>query len=175
MDPRPRGEVVAFERRLGDHQQGSRGIAGLAGYRSGDRRKLSEHRLQFGHFGQAGLARCFVVPYPFAGHDFVDETARGHGLQRPAMALQGIGFHVLAADVPVVGDTLSGVELVDRLFAKARLPALAAGERVGKAQWLPGQHRRGNRDLGHGLHTTHGNHILGATHHRLRGEVQRLL
>jgi hypothetical protein len=37
----------------------------------------------------------------------------------------------------VVGDALGGVELVDRLLAEARLPALAARERVGKPSGWP--------------------------------------
>ena len=75
----------------------------------------------------------------------------------------------------MVGDALRGIELIDGLVAKARLPALAAGERIGEAEGLAGEHGRRDGDLGHGLHAADRDHILRAAHHRLGGKVQRLL
>ena len=91
------------------------------------------------------------------------------------MTLQGEGLHLLAADAPMIGDALRGVELVDRLIAEPCAPAFTAGKRIGITQRLPGQHGRGNRNPGHGLHPADGYHVLSAAHHRLRGKMQRLL
>ena len=99
----------------------------------------------------------------------------GDRCERTPVALERKHFHVVTAQLPVVGDALRGIELIDGLVAKARLPALAAGERIGEAEGLAGEHGRRDRDLGHGLHAADGDHILGAAHHRLGGEVQRLL
>ena len=59
--------------------------------------------------------------------------------------------------------------------AVARLPALRAGERVGEAERLAGEHRRADRDHAHVLHAAGDDEVVRAAHHRLRGEVHGLL
>ena len=45
------------------------------------------------------------------GDGFAGEVARVGGLGRPAVALEGIGVHVLPADLPLVGQDLGHPEL----------------------------------------------------------------
>src|SRR3546814_17262907 len=61
----------------------------------------------------------------------------------------------------------------DTLFPYATL--FRSGEGIAEPQRLGGEHRRRDRDLRHGLHATGDHYILGAAHHRLRGEVHGLL
>ncbi len=171
----PGCQPVALECRFRDNQQRRRSVAGLAGDRGGDIGVLRIDRLERGHFFQRAVTRCFIGADAFERHDFPAEMPRLYGSQRPPMAFQGKVFHLAAVEAPMPGDALGGIELVHRLVAEACLPAAAAGERITEAQRLPGQHRRGNGNLRHGLYTTDGHHVLGAAHHRLGGEMQRLL
>ena len=57
----------------------------------------------------------------------------------------------------------------------ARDPAGGSGEGVAESHGLCGSHRRGNRDLGHGLHATCDDHVVDTGHNGLRGKVHGLL
>ena len=70
------------------------------------------------------------------------EAALVDGLDGAAVALEGEGLHVLAGDVPLLGDHLGRAELADLLVAVALDPARRLGERVGEAELLADEHRR---------------------------------
>ncbi len=85
------------------------------------------------------------------------------------------GLHVLAADVPLLGDHLGRAELADLLVAIARLPSGRLGERSREAVLVSDQHRGGDRDGAHVLQAAGDDEVLRSGHHALGGEVHRLL
>ena len=83
------------------------------------------------------------------------------------MGLEGEPVHRLAADVPPVGDGLGGQTLMDEV------ESLVHGRSVGVARPVFGGRADGHP--AHGLHTAGDDHVHGPGHHRLGGEVDRLL
>jgi hypothetical protein len=75
VDTRARCQSVAFECCFRNDQ-----------HRAG--RVAAKQNVQFGHFRQAGLARCFVVHDPGQWHDFPVEPPLLNGPQCPLMGLQ---------------------------------------------------------------------------------------
>jgi hypothetical protein len=109
--------------------------------------------------------------HPFIHH--VTQSFGGENLDQRRLDRELL--HVFARDVPLLGDELRAAELVHFLVAVTREPTWRGGERVGEAELLTGDHRRGDRDRAHVLHATRDHEILGARHHALGGEVHGLL
>jgi hypothetical protein len=122
-----------------------------------------------------GAPRALVDLDPGQRGDLALEVTVIDRRDRAAVALQGESFHVLARDLPSVGDHLGGAELGDLLVPIALLPAGRAAERVAEAELLAAGHRGRDRDRAHVLHAAGDDQVLGAAHHPLGGEVDRLL
>src|SRR3954468_21203789 len=170
-------EVVLLERALADHEDRGRTVRDLRRDRRGDPAALA-HGLERLHLLEAGVTpRTFVGGDAFVGGDLAVEAAFVDRLDRSPVRLEREGLHVLAGDAPLLGDELGTVELVDRLVAVARDPALRPAERVGllQADGSGGAEGRADRDLAHVLHAAGDDDVLGAAHHALGCEVQRLL
>ena len=80
------------------------------------------------------------------------EAALGPGPDGPLVRLDRERLHVLAGDVPLLGDHLGRAELADLLRAVAGHPTLGPRERVVEAELLADEHRRRDGDLRHLLH-----------------------
>ena len=78
---------------------------------------------------------------------------------RALVALEREALHVLARDVPLLGDHLGAAELRHLLRAVARDPALRARERIREAERLRERHRRRDRDRAHVLHAARDDEI----------------
>src|SRR4051812_45087293 len=170
-------EVVLLERPLADHEDRGGAVRDLRRDRRGDPAALA-HRLERLHLLEAGVTpRTFVGGDAFVSGDLAVEPALVDRLDRPPMRLEREGLHVLAGDAPLLGDELGAVELVDRLVAVARDPALRPAEGVGLLQsdGGGGAEGRADRDLAHVLHAAGDDDVLGAAHDALGGEVQGLL
>ena len=77
-------------------------------------------------FSDVRLARALVVVEPVERRDLGLEAALGAGPDGPLVRLDGERLHVLAGDVPLLGDHLGAAELADLAVAVALHPALAS-------------------------------------------------
>ena len=91
------------------------------------------------------------------------------------MAGQRKPFHVLAGDVPALGDHLRAAELRDLLVAVALQPAGGLRGGGGETELPAEDHGRGDRDPAHVLHTTRQDQIRRTGHDRLGAKGNRLL
>ena len=174
-DPGPRAQpVLAHGPGRGDQQRGG-SVGDLAGQRGGDHPAVTQ-RLERRHLFRRGVpARALVGRDLAVRHDLGVERSRVDRAGRPPVAGQRVALHLLAADPPLGGDHVGRAELGDLLGAVPLPPAGRPAERVVEAERLPGQHRRGDRDLAHVLHAARNHHVRGLAHHGLRGEMHRLL
>jgi len=174
MDAGPRRQLVLGERTVGGDQQRGGSVGDLAGDRSGDRAALLE-RLEAADLLPVGLTGALIPGNVAQWGDLGVEAARVPGPDRPLVALDGERFHLVAAALPFVGDHLRRAELADFLVPVALLPAGRAGEGVGVTELLADEHRRADGDRRHLLHAAGDDQVGRARHHRLGGEVHRLL
>ncbi len=91
------------------------------------------------------------------------------------MAFERELLHLLAADVPLLGDHLRRAELRQRLGTVTLHPALGAGEGFVETEGLRGQHGGGDRDHAHVLDAASDDDVRRAAHDGLGGEVHGLL
>ncbi len=129
---------------------------------SGSRPAIFSSDVSRGHWSVAKLC-------PSEGRPARSRCRTGPRRSRSRRALVGGQrelLHLLAADVPLLGDHLGGAELADLLVAVPRLPAGRLGERRGEAVLLADQHRRRDRDGAHVLHAAGDDEVLGAGHAR---------
>ena len=175
VDARARFQAILLHRGLARDQEGSRGIAVLAGDARGHHPALA-HRLQRGE----ALERClradrFVAGQPFQRGHFAIEPACLPRCGGALVAGEGEFLHRGAADPPLFGDHFGRADLVHFLVAIACIPPARALERAVEAVGLTGKHRRGNGNGVHRLAAPGDNEVLRAAHHALRGKVHRLL
>jgi hypothetical protein len=81
----------------------------------------------------------------------------------------------MPAQLPLCGDHLGTAELRNLLIAKAFLPAAAPGPGIDAAEWFTGGECAEDRVLTHLLNAACDDEIRRPAHHRLGGEVDRLL
>ena len=110
VDARPGREPVGLEGLFGNHQHGRRGVGDLAGDRRGEAPALHQG-FQGGHLGQIALTRGFVVGEVAHGYDLALEVTGGDGRKRAVVALECELLHVLATDVPLLGDHFGRTKL----------------------------------------------------------------
>ena len=174
MDPGPGHQRVRSHRVRTRNQQRGGSVRQLrrhggrepaAGDEGGKRPDLVEVR----------LARTFVVSSVSECHDLLDEPSLGPGSERALVRFDRVRFHVVAGDVPLLGDHLRAAELRHLLGAVTRLPSRGPAERVGEAVLLAGEHGGADRDRAHVLHAAGDDEIGRSRHHRLRGEMNGLL
>ena len=123
-------------------------------------------------FGSRGPSSAATVA---ERHDLGVEAALGAGPDGPLVGLDRERLHVVAGDVPLLGDHLGRAELADLLRAVAGHPALGARERVVEAELLADEHGRGDRDLRHLLDAAGDDDVHRPRQHRLGREVDGLL
>ena len=154
------------------HRAGA--VGDLAGHRRRQPTALDE-RLEPGHLLQRGVARALVGDEAVHRDDLVLEVAGPDRLLRALVAGQRVLLHLLAGEVPLLGDHLGAAELRDLLVAVAVQPALRLVGRRGEAELLADDHRRADRDLAHVLHAARDDEVGGAGHDRLCAKGNGLL
>src|SRR5262249_24313785 len=107
--------------------------------------------------------------------DLALEPSLGCRAQCTLVRLDRELLHVVAAEVPFLGDHLGRTELADFLRAVPAHPAFTAAERIVEPELLARGHGRRDRDERHLLHATGDDDVTPTREHRLRGEVHRLL
>ena len=122
--------------------------------------------------GSRGPSSCST---PASGTISRSKRPSARAAERALVRLDRERLHVVARDVPLLGDHLGAAELRDLLRAVARFPARRARERVVEPVLLAREHRRADRDRAHVLHAARDDEVARARHHRLGGEVHRLL
>src|SRR5690606_26164740 len=127
------------------------------------------------HLLQGGFAWALVDQEVADRDDLVVEAAVLDGVAGAFVAAQGPALHVLAGDVPLLGDQLGAAELGDLVGAVAVVPALRADERRVEAVFLAREHGGRDRDGAHVLHAGRDDHLGGAAHDGLGAEVDGLL
>ena len=113
--------------------------------------------------------------FGFHGDDLVVEVAAADRAEGALVAGQRVLLHLLAGQVPLLGDQLRAAELRDLLIAVAVQPLLGFVGRRGEAELLADDHRRRDRDLAHVLHAAGHDHVRGTRHDRLRAKGNGLL
>ena len=138
-------------------------------------RPPSTRVVQCRHLLQRRLARTLVGAEAVDLDDLVLEVAGADRRLRALVAGQRVLLHLLAGDVPLLGDQLRAAELRDLLIAVAMQPALRFVGRRGEPELLADDHRRRDRDLAHVLHAACHDQVGGARHDRLCAKGNRLL
>ena len=115
--------------------------ADLAGHCGGHPAALAQ-RLKRGHLLQGCVPGCFVHREALDRDDLVAEATAADGGQGAFVASQSPALHVLAGDVPALGDQFGAAELGDLLIAVALQPALGLCGGGGEAELL---HRRSSQ------------------------------
>ncbi len=113
--------------------------------------------------------------FGFHGDDLVVEMAAADRAEGALVAGQRVLLHLLARQVPLLGDQLGATELRDFLIAVSVQPLLGFIGRRGEAELLADDHRRRDRDLAHVLHAAGHDHVCGARHDRLCAKGNSLL
>ena len=131
--------------------------------------------LSAGHLLQRRVARALVGDEAVDRDDLVLEVAGADRRLRALVAGQRVLLHLLAGDVPLLGDQLRTAELRDLLVAVAVQPALGLVGGRGEPELLADDHRRRDRDLAHVLHAAGHDQIGGAGHDRLCAKGNGLL
>ena len=138
-----------LHRALRGDQQRRGAVGDLARHRGGEAAALRRSGCSVAIFSsevsRRGPSSCVT---PSSGTISRVEAALVDGAERALVALERERLHVVARDVPLLGDHLGAAELRHLLRAVARDPALRAGERIGEAERLAGDHRRRDRDHG---------------------------
>ena len=163
-----------LHRRLRRDQHRRRRVADLRGNSGRDPAALRQ-RLEAGHLLQRRLARALVDLEVADGLDLALEASLRDGGARAIVGGECELLHVLATDVPLLGDHLGRPELADLLVAVALLPTGRLGERSREAVLLADDHRGRDRDGAHVLDAAGDHEVLGAGHDALGREVHGLL
>jgi hypothetical protein len=175
VDARARLEPVLLHRALRRDEERRGAVGDLAREGRGDAASRLE-RLELRHLLETRVApRALVVTDATERRDLLLEAALVDGAQRAPVALEREGLHVLARDAPLLGDHLGAAELGDLLRPVPGRPALRAREGALEAHRLRERHGRRDRDHAHVLDAAGDDEVRGAAHHRLGGEVHRLL
>ena len=156
-------------------QQGGRPVADLTGQRCGDPSALGQRR-QLRHLLQtAATTRTLVYLDACQWADLGVEPALVDGPDGPLVTLEGEDLHVLAGEVPLLGDHLGTPELGHLLGAVAIHPAGRAAERIFVAERLGGLEGQTDGDHAHVLHAAGHHQVLHAGHDAHRREAHGLL
>ena len=174
VDAGPRLQAVVLHGLLGREQHRAGAVGDLAGHRGGQPAALDE-RLEPGHLLQRRVARTLVGDETVDRDDLVLEVPGADRLLRALVTGERVLLHLLAREVPLLGDQLRAAELGDLLVAVAVQPALRLVGRRGEAELLADDHRRADRDLAHVLHAAGDDQVGGAGHDRLRTKGNGLL
>ena len=149
-------------------------VGDLAGQRGRETTTLDEG-LEPGHLLQRALARTLVDAEVADRDDLIVEVSVADRGKGPLVAGECELLHLLAADVPLLGDHLRTAELGDFLIAIAVQPALGFCCGRSESVLLADEHRGRDRNLAHVLEAT-GHHQVGGTgHNSLRGKGNGLL
>ena len=115
------GAIALGHRALARDQQCGRRVGDLRRHRGSEAAAFDE-RAQGTDLGEVGLTRALVEGQSCEGDDLAFEAAFGTGPQRALVRLDGERLHVVAGDVPLLGDHLGRTELRHLLIAVAGFP-----------------------------------------------------
>ncbi len=128
VDTGTRGQLVILDGLLGSQQHRAGAVGDLAGQRRRQPATFGQCG-QPGHLLQGGVPRPLVEPEVVDRDDLVVEVPRADRRQRPLVARQSEPLHLLAGQIPALGDQFRTPELRDLLVTVAVLPALGLSGR----------------------------------------------